>query len=234
MARGRRRRLWGRKWPIGTGLVIGTVVGVVAGMVLPAAAASDPPVVTVGGRQMENLDRGVVAVRSGNGNLVTWRLLGTDPSGTAFNLYRGDSKITSTPVTGRPTISTRVRQPTRVTRCGPCGTAPNRRRPCRRSPSRAATWTFRSRSPAASTPRTTPRSVTSTATASTRSCSSGIRPTPRTTRSPASPATFTSTPIELTVNGCGGSTSAATSARAPTTRSSRCTTSTATAGPRSR
>ncbi|MDQ1287570.1 MAG: rhamnogalacturonan endolyase [Actinomycetota bacterium] len=100
MARGRRRRLWGRKWPIGTGLVIGTVVGVVAGMVLPAAAASDPPVVTVGGRQMENLDRGVVAVRSGNGNLVTWRLLGTDPSGTAFNVYRGDSKITSTPVTG--------------------------------------------------------------------------------------------------------------------------------------
>src|SRR3972149_2893210 len=40
-------------------------------------------------RQMENLDRGVVAVHSTATDVyVGWRLLGTDPSGIAFNLYR--------------------------------------------------------------------------------------------------------------------------------------------------
>jgi len=42
-----------------------------------------------GGRLMECLDRGVVAVPSGNGVLVSWRLLGTDPTSIAFRLYRG-------------------------------------------------------------------------------------------------------------------------------------------------
>jgi rhamnogalacturonan endolyase len=47
------------------------------------------PGVAVAARQMENLDRGVVAVRLGSeGVFVSWRLLGTDPAGTAFNVYR--------------------------------------------------------------------------------------------------------------------------------------------------
>lgn len=38
---------------------------------------------------MENLDRGVVAVHQSNGEVfVSWRLLGTDPTNVAFNLYR--------------------------------------------------------------------------------------------------------------------------------------------------
>ncbi len=38
---------------------------------------------------MENLGRGVVAVRSAPGEIfVSWRLLGTDPEDTVFNLYR--------------------------------------------------------------------------------------------------------------------------------------------------
>ncbi|HEY0946792.1 MAG TPA: autotransporter-associated beta strand repeat-containing protein [Opitutaceae bacterium] len=38
---------------------------------------------------LENLDRGVVAVRaSGTDVFISWRLLGTDPGGVAFNLYR--------------------------------------------------------------------------------------------------------------------------------------------------
>ena len=38
---------------------------------------------------MEELDRGVVAVRSSTADVfVSWRLLGTEPSDTAFNLYR--------------------------------------------------------------------------------------------------------------------------------------------------
>lgn len=39
-------------------------------------------------RYMENLGRGVVAVRTGSGAFVSWRLLGTDPAGIGFNLYR--------------------------------------------------------------------------------------------------------------------------------------------------
>lgn len=40
-------------------------------------------------RQMENLDRGVVAVRNPEGNVfVSWRLLATEPPDIAFNLYR--------------------------------------------------------------------------------------------------------------------------------------------------
>ncbi|WP_156077417.1 rhamnogalacturonan lyase family protein [Saccharothrix sp. NRRL B-16314] len=40
-------------------------------------------------RKMESLGRGVVAVRSGgNQVLVSWRLLGLDPNGIGFNVYR--------------------------------------------------------------------------------------------------------------------------------------------------
>lgn len=47
-----------------------------------AIAASAAPV-------MENLSRGVVAVHQPDGRVfVSWRLLGTDPDGVAFNLYR--------------------------------------------------------------------------------------------------------------------------------------------------
>jgi rhamnogalacturonan endolyase len=42
-----------------------------------------------GQRQMENLTRGVVAVRQPDGGVsVSWRLFGTDPELIAFNLYR--------------------------------------------------------------------------------------------------------------------------------------------------
>ncbi|MCG5454325.1 rhamnogalacturonan lyase [Micromonospora sp. PSH03] len=49
---------------------------------------------------MEKLDRGLISVRSGNGNLVSWRLLGTETSGVAFNLYRGSTKVNASPITG--------------------------------------------------------------------------------------------------------------------------------------
>jgi len=40
-------------------------------------------------RQMEKLDRGVVAVHQADGQVfVSWRLLATDPDGVAFNVYR--------------------------------------------------------------------------------------------------------------------------------------------------
>ncbi|WP_101256694.1 RICIN domain-containing protein [Streptomyces barkulensis] len=59
---------------------------------------SEPP--PGGAKQMEDVDRGLVSVRSGTGNLVSWRLLGTESRDTAFNLYRGGTKVNSSPITG--------------------------------------------------------------------------------------------------------------------------------------
>ena len=56
-------------------------------------------------RQMEYLDRGVVAVQQGEGKVfVSWRMLGTDPEDIAFNLYRVTDgkkavKLNKTPLT---------------------------------------------------------------------------------------------------------------------------------------
>ncbi|MCC8246032.1 rhamnogalacturonan lyase [Saccharothrix sp. NEAU-S10] len=46
------------------------------------------------------MDRGVISVRSGSGNLVSWRLLGGDPQNVAFNVYRGTTKVNASPITG--------------------------------------------------------------------------------------------------------------------------------------
>ncbi|MET8254498.1 cellulose binding domain-containing protein [Micromonospora sp. NPDC005197] len=66
------------------------------------APPTTPPPTTpgAGAKQMENLDRGLISVRSGSGNLVSWRLLGTETSGVAFNLYRGSTRVNATPITG--------------------------------------------------------------------------------------------------------------------------------------
>jgi len=44
-------------------------------------------------RQMEYLDRGLVAVKVAGGVYLSWRLLGNEPSGTTFNLYRGTTRL---------------------------------------------------------------------------------------------------------------------------------------------
>src|SRR5687768_13385618 len=50
-------------------------------------------------RQMELLDRGFVAVRTGTNTFLSWRLLASDPENTSFNVYAGERKRTSTQVT---------------------------------------------------------------------------------------------------------------------------------------
>jgi len=58
------------------------------------AIAPDPPK-----RQIEALDRGIVAVRISNDEVfISWRLLATDPPGTGFNLYRGREKLNRRPL----------------------------------------------------------------------------------------------------------------------------------------
>ncbi|WP_117209549.1 CBM35 domain-containing protein [Allorhizocola rhizosphaerae] len=45
------------------------------------------------GKQMEDLNRGLISLRSGNGNFVSWRMLGTEPSSVSYRLYRGSTLV---------------------------------------------------------------------------------------------------------------------------------------------
>ncbi len=57
-------------------------------------------------REMENLGRGIVAIHQpGDSVFISWRLLGTDPEGISFNLYRKTAqlkaiKLNANPITG--------------------------------------------------------------------------------------------------------------------------------------
>ncbi|MFY1637647.1 cellulose binding domain-containing protein [Solwaraspora sp. WMMB335] len=64
-----------------------------------APPTTPPPTPGPGAKQMEDLDRGVISVRSGSGNLVSWRLLGTEAASTGFHVYRGSTRLTSTTIT---------------------------------------------------------------------------------------------------------------------------------------
>ena len=76
MARGRR-----------LALLVAAVVAVTA---IPVAHAMWANADVVGpAKQVEDLDRGLISVRSGSDNLVSWRLLGTEAANTGFNVYRG-------------------------------------------------------------------------------------------------------------------------------------------------
>jgi len=50
-------------------------------------------------RQMEKLDRGVVAVKTDKGVFISWRLLGTEELDTSFNVYRDGIKINEVLIT---------------------------------------------------------------------------------------------------------------------------------------
>lgn len=54
-------------------------------------------------RQMEKLDRGVVAVRTGTNNVfISWRVLGLDASTTTFNVYRSTNGATAVKLNASP------------------------------------------------------------------------------------------------------------------------------------
>jgi rhamnogalacturonan endolyase len=69
----------------------------VIGEAVQPPAPTPPP---SGARQMENLNRGLVAIKVANGVYVGWRLLGTEAQNTGFNLYRNGTKVNSTLITG--------------------------------------------------------------------------------------------------------------------------------------
>ncbi|MHB9757819.1 rhamnogalacturonan lyase [Streptomyces sp. BYX5S] len=84
----RRRRL----------LLAAATAAALAGTGLTILPSDDASAATA--RQAEKLDRGLVSVYTGTGNLVSWRWLGTDPNDVAFNVYRAGTKVNSTPITG--------------------------------------------------------------------------------------------------------------------------------------
>jgi rhamnogalacturonan endolyase len=76
----------------------GAVTAVVAhAAASPAKAAAS--LAAAPGTTTEHLNRGLISVRTGTGNFVSWRLLNSDPAGTAFNVYRGTTKVNGTPIT---------------------------------------------------------------------------------------------------------------------------------------
>ncbi len=94
-----------KKWPAGilflfltrpVALAINKFQFAVA--LLLCASIAFPPVYAQ--YQMENLSRSVVAVNAGSGNVyIGWRYLGTDPTNIAFNVYRNNTLINSSPIT---------------------------------------------------------------------------------------------------------------------------------------
>lgn len=54
---------------------------------------------TQAAKQMEYLDRGVVAIRSADGVYVGWRMLGDDPANIGFNVYRNGTRLNNSPIT---------------------------------------------------------------------------------------------------------------------------------------
>src|SRR4051812_49368449 len=78
-----------------------------AGPAAAAPAGPSPRAAAGPAKQVELLDRGLISVRAGTDNTVSWRLLGTDPAGVAFTLYRDGTRLTGFPLTGATTFSDR-------------------------------------------------------------------------------------------------------------------------------
>ncbi len=75
------------------------LVAVAVGLLWPAAALAQ--------YRMENLGRGVVAVRASDTEVyVGWRLLGTDPADIAFNVYRAASGAQPVKLNPKPIVAT--------------------------------------------------------------------------------------------------------------------------------
>ncbi len=76
-------------------LVLAQVAAV--GLIAPVSAGAQASSSTT--REVENLDRGVVAVKTDEGVFVSWRRLATEPADTKFTLYRNDQVVAEDAIT---------------------------------------------------------------------------------------------------------------------------------------
>src|SRR5689334_12288925 len=72
---------------------LGAAISLLGALVVGAPAHAAEPVAGV-----DALARGVVSVRSGDGNFISWRQLAGDATGLKFNVYRDGRKINAAPV----------------------------------------------------------------------------------------------------------------------------------------
>ena len=90
-----------KKWiPRRARVALACVIPVLATFVL-GTVPSSAAVVPQSDRQLERLDRGLVAVPTAGGVLVSWRLFGTEATRGKFNVFRNGKRINRTPITGR-------------------------------------------------------------------------------------------------------------------------------------
>ncbi len=68
------------------------------GGVSEASEVVESPITEVLKRQMEQLDRALVAVESDDGVYVGWKMLGTDPKDVKFHLFRDGKKVNKKPI----------------------------------------------------------------------------------------------------------------------------------------
>jgi hypothetical protein len=74
--------------------------GTVYGNILRLNTLALSDAVVTSPKQIEFLTRGVMAVRKSSSDVfISWRLLGNDPSGIVFNIYRDNIKLNSSPIT---------------------------------------------------------------------------------------------------------------------------------------
>ncbi len=69
------------------------------GGISEASEVLESPIELVRLRQMEKLNRAVVAVKTDEGVYVGWKMLGTDPESVSFDLYRDGEKVNDKPIT---------------------------------------------------------------------------------------------------------------------------------------
>lgn len=69
------------------------------GISVPSSSLATEAVTTLY-RNMEQLDRAPVAIRTDGGNYIGWRMLGLDPDSIAFNVYRDGKKLNTSPIAG--------------------------------------------------------------------------------------------------------------------------------------
>ncbi|GAA0578187.1 rhamnogalacturonan lyase [Paractinoplanes ferrugineus] len=70
--------------------VVGSTAAVARAATEPARAAAPATTTT------ENLDRGLISLRTGSANFLSWRQLSSDRAGTTYDVYRGATRIATT------------------------------------------------------------------------------------------------------------------------------------------
>jgi hypothetical protein len=98
--RGQAPKVTSTATPTTASTVTPTTAGPTTTSTAAGAAKAGAAKVTVAGHQLETLGRGAISVHSTTGNLVSWRLLATDATGAAFDVYRDGTKVNAAPITG--------------------------------------------------------------------------------------------------------------------------------------